>query len=128
MKKIITLMILAFAVFTAVANNGNFLANDDARQALYGALDKAENSLRSAPFGKAPVAILPLKAGHSVLAGRLKNMLVKCGFVCVEGKEDPMWDEILKEIEWDERKSDILDSRTIVKFGRLKSAKILFHR
>ena len=126
MKKIIIFIVLTLAVFSAFANNGNFLANDDARQALYGAVDKAAVALKTAPFGQNPIAILPLKAGHSVLAGRLKNMLVQNGFVCVEGKEDPMWDEILKEIEWHERKSDILDSKTIVKFGKLKAAKILF--
>ena len=126
MKKIITLIVSVIAVFAAAANDVRFLADDDARQALYGAVDKAAESLKTAPFGKKPVAILPLKTGHSVLAGRLKNMLVQSGVVCVEGKEDPMWNEILKEIEWDERKSDILDAETIVKFGKLKAAKILF--
>ena len=126
MKKIITLLVSVFAVFATVANDARFIANDNARQALYGALNNAAESLKTAPFGKNPIAVLPLKAGNAVLIGRLKNMLVKSGFVCVEGKEDPMWDEILKEIEWDERKSDILDPKTIVKFGKLKAAKILF--
>ena len=125
MKKIVALFMLAIAVFSAAANN-RILTDDDARQALYGALDNAAESLKTAPFGKKTIAILPLKTGNSVLIGRLKNMLVKSGFVCVEGKEDPMWNEILKEIEWHERKSDILDSKTIVKFGKLKAAKILF--
>ena len=126
MKKIITFLLSIFTVFSAMANSNNFLADDNIRQAVYGALDNATESLKNAPFGKAPIAILPLKTGHSVLAGRLKNILVKNGFVCVEGKEDPMWDEIMKEIEWDERKNDILDPKTIVKFGKLKAAKILF--
>ncbi|MBQ9775751.1 MAG: hypothetical protein IJW17_06905, partial [Lentisphaeria bacterium] len=125
MKKIMMFVISMFAVLAVAANDIRLLANDDARQALYGALDKADAALKTAPFGKTPVAILPLKTGHSVLAGRIKNMLVKNGFVCVEGKEDPMWNEILKEIEWDERKNDILDPETIVKFGKLKAAKIL---
>lgn len=125
MKKIITLLVSVFTVFAVAANENRFLANDDARQALYGALDNAAESLKSAPFGKKAIAILPLK-NNSLLVGRLKNLLVQSGFVCVEGKEDPMWHEILKEIEWDERKSDILDSQTVVKFGKLKAAKILF--
>lgn len=126
MKKVVTFFIAALAVFLLAANvKADFLADDDARQALYGALDKAEDSLKTAPFGKSPIAILPLKVGHYELSGRLKNMLVKNGFVCIEGKEDPMLDEILKEIEWSERKSDILDPDTITKFGKLKAAKIL---
>ena len=126
MKKIVVLIFCVLAAFSALANRAAFIADDDARQALYGALDSAYESLKSAPFGKAPIAVLPLKAGHSILAGRLKNVLVKSGFVCVEGKEDPMWDEILKEIEWDERKDDILDPETVVRFGKLKAAKIIF--
>lgn len=128
MKKILTLIIMALVALTAsaFANDNGFLANDNARQALYGALDQAAPVLKNAPFGKNPVAILPLKKGHTILAGRVKNLLVNAGFVCVEGKEDPMWDEILKEIEWDERKEDILDPETLAKFGKLKAAKILF--
>ena len=125
MKKLITVFVLMFTVLSASANSYAFLADDDARQAVYGALDKAIPALKSAPFGNRTIAILPMKAGHSILAGRLKNMLVQSGFVCVEGKEDPMWDEILKEIEWDERKDDILDPATVVKFGKLKAAHIL---
>ena len=126
MKKFITLAALMLSAFTVFAAAEIKLADDDARQAIYGAVDKAADALKKAPFGKSPVAILPLKSGNALLAGRLKNMLTECGFVCVEGKEDPMWDEILKEIEWDERKSDILDTETIVRFGKLKAAKILF--
>ena len=126
MKKFLVAFMLIFsAVAVSAANTMEFLANDDARQALYGALDKALPALKNAPFGNRTVAILPMKIGHNILAGRLKDMLVKSGFVCVEGKEDPMWDEILKEIEWDERKDDILDPATIVRFGKLKAAHIL---
>ena len=126
MKKIIAFAVMLLAAFSVQANTMRIVANDDVRQALYGALDKAAEALKSAPFGNRPIALLPMKAGHDILSGRVKNLLVNSGFVCVEGKEDPMWDEILKEIEWDERKSDILDARTIAKFGKLKAAAILF--
>lgn len=123
MKKFLTTVVALALALPVMANN--ILNNDDVRQALYGALKQAEPALRSANFGKATIAILPMKAGHSILAGRLKNMITSAGFVCVEGKEDPMWDEILKEIAWDERKDDILDPATVVKFGKLKAANIL---
>jgi len=101
--------------------------DDDARQALYGAVDSVKTSLEQAPFGANPVAILPIGGDDGTVASRLKNLLTQSGFVCVEGKDDPMWDEILKEIAWDERKNDILDADTIVQFGRLKASKILIY-
>jgi hypothetical protein len=45
----------------------------------------------------------------------------------VEGKEDPFWDEVLKEVEWDQRKDDLLDAETIARFGKLKAARILLY-
>ena len=101
---------------------------DDVRQALYGAIDQSETALKAAPFGKKTVAILPIPGDSSgLIVGRLKNILTRQGFICVEGKEDPMWKEIIKEIAWNERKVDILDPKTLVKFGKLKSAQILLY-
>ena len=124
MKKFLALVIFAFAVFTVSANS-RLLAHDGARQALYAALDKAIPALQDAPFGKAPIAILPTQKEYYLLSGRLKSMLNKAGFTCIDGKDDPMLDEILKEIEWSERKSDIIDPSTAVKFGKLKAANTL---
>lgn len=121
---------LLFALF-AVAVLPLFAADfgdDEVRQAVYEALKQAQTALKSAPFGKKTVAILPLpgdKAG--LFTGKLKNQLTELGFVCVEGKEDPMWNEIIKEVAWDERKDDILDRATLVKFGKLKAAQILLY-
>ena len=122
MKRVLAFVILCFAVCTASAN---LMVKDNERQALYEALAKAAPVLKNAPFGKAAIAILPTRPEYALLSGRLKSMLVNAGFVCLEGKDDPMMEEILKEIEWGERKSDILDNDTIVKFGRLKAANIL---
>lgn len=125
MKKLFILAILSTFILSASANTAHLLADDEARQALYGALDQFSAALQTAPFGKAPIALLPLKAGNALLNGRVKSILVKAGFVCIEGKSDPVFNEILKEIEWGERKSDILDPATITKFGKLKAAKLL---
>ena len=126
MKKIFTFLVLTFLVLSVSATMKQSIADDDYRQAVYGALAKAEEPLKTAGFGKQPIAIVPLRRGHDLLAGRLKNMLNKAGFICVEGKEDPMWNKILAEIEWSDKKSDMLESSTIVKFGNLKSVRILF--
>lgn len=97
--------------------------------ALKDAVDEARVSLAGSkiPAGE-PVAILPIAGDVDAhIAGLLKNALVAAGKTCVEGKEDPMWESILKEIEWDARKEDILDTATLDKFGKLKSAKCLLY-
>ncbi len=130
MKKRMTLCaLLCVALFSAVQANVNGRINDeDIRQALYGALDNAKADLKAAPFGQKTIALLPFKGPYERLFdGRLKNMVTAAGFVCVEAKEDPMWDEIIKEFAWDERKNDILDPQTVARFGKLKAAQILLY-
>lgn len=104
------------------------IVDDDARQAVYGALDQAKSALAAAPFGNRTIAVLPLPGDTSgVIAGRLKSLLTEAGFSCVEGRNDPMWQSIVDEIAWDERKDDILDPATLVKFGQLKGVQILLY-
>ncbi len=124
MKKMLFL-ILALGFLPLFAQD---LSDDNVRQAVSEALGQAQNALKSAPFGKQTVAILPFpgdSAGYFV--GKLKNQLTALGFTCIEGKEDPMWDEIIREVTWDQHKDDILDSTTLVKFGQLKAAQILLY-
>ena len=91
-------------------------------------MDNSKLSLKNAPFGQKTITILPFAGNfNDVLSGRLKNIITETGFTCVEAKDDPMWNEIVKEIAWDERKSDILDPATIVKFGKLKASQILLY-
>ncbi len=128
MKKLIIAAALAFAAAGFV--RAEIAADEIAILAIKDAVGEAQASLAGAkgvPAGKA-VAILPLSDDDGgYVAGLLKNALVAAGKTCVEGKEDPMWDAILKEIEWDERKEDILDAKTLDKFGRLKSAQYLLY-
>lgn len=103
-------------------------ADDYSRQALNGALSSSRISLVKAPFGKSQVAVLPIRNDlGGYVTERLKNLITECGFDCVEGKNEPMWDEILREIAWDTRKDDILDKNTIVTFGKLKAPQILVY-
>ena len=127
MKKIWTFLMLFSLICTASANFK--VTDDESRQALYNTIDQASESIKKAPFGNKTVAILPVRGVSpqfsSMLVHRLKNVVTKAGFNCVEGKEDPMWNEIIKEFAWDERKDDILDPATVAKFGKLKAAQIL---
>ena len=102
---------MSFAVCLAALFCSAIDADEVGTLALKDAIGEAEKALASAPVPKGqPIAVLPL-AGDSEggIRALLKNALVVAGKTCVEGKEDPMWDEVLNEIAWDERKEDILD-------------------
>ena len=123
-------MAAILSVFAAGTLFGAIAASELMAIAVKDAVADAQNSIAASsriPSDK-PVAILPLAGdeGDSVI-GLLKSALTSAGKMCVEGKEDPMWGEILKEIEWDERKEDILDPDTLDKFGKLKSAQYLMY-
>lgn len=128
MRKIIMGCVAAMAI-AATADEQSVMYKDEFRQAVQGAIDEAEASIAASKMSaKSAVAILPIGGdSDGWLAGQLKIALTRAGKTCVEGKEDPAWAEILKEIEWDERKEDILDKATLDKFGRLKSAQTLLY-
>ena len=96
------------------------------RQALDGALELAKAALPVAELQGKALAVLPFKDGSTgELTGKVKNLLTSAGLKCLEGKDDPMWDEIIKEIAWNERKEPMLDSTTLLKFGKLQSVQAL---
>ena len=117
------------AVFASAAVHAGIDAGELVDLALKDAVSAAQASLSASAIpSDRPVAILPLAGDREkAVLGFIKNALTGAGKTCVEGKEDPMWDAILKEIEWDERKEDILDAATLDKFGRLKSAQYLLY-
>lgn len=128
MKRLLVVLAAMAAMSCAFAKVAKL--GDDFRQAVQGSVQDAENALKgaSAISGGASIAILPIAGDpDGWLVSQLKIALTRAGKTCVEGKEDPMWGAILKEIEWDARKEDILDASTIDKFGRLKSAQILLY-
>ncbi len=131
MKKSIMLFAGGLALLAAAeagAQDVSLLLQDRYRQAVQAALlDEARTELAAAPIPSGtPVAILPINGDtDGWLIGQLKIALTQAGKNCVEGKEDPMWDAILEEINWDEHKEPFLDPKTIDAFGKLQSAKIL---
>ncbi len=113
---------------TLSADNLPGIENDDFRQALYKAIDSALPSLKTARFGKQTIAVLPVKGDtQNLVPERLRNMLTKQGFVCIVGKEETeTLNRIYSEIANSERKDDIMDPATLVKFGKLKNTQLLF--
>jgi len=103
--------------------------NEDVRQALQMAVDDAQKQLSQSglPADKG-ISILPITGDNErYVEGLLKNAITAAGLLYVEGGSDPLWNEILKEVEWSERKEDMLDPQTLVKFGKLKGTQILLY-
>jgi len=116
----------ALAFFTAPLTGA---IPEEARQALRLCGEDIQAALATSGLPKElPLAILPVRgddAGYVI--GILKNAATGAGLTCVEGKEDPFFEEVTREVAWDERKDDILDPETLAKFGKLKGAKMLLY-
>jgi hypothetical protein len=93
------------------------------------AIEDAGTSLSKALVDrKQTISVLPIAGDQGrYVEGLIKNAVTNAGLVYVEGREDPFWDEIMAEVEWDERKEDMLDPATIDKFGKLKSTQWLIY-
>lgn len=97
---------------------------DTMRQALQQAVDEAKASMQAAGLPAENVSLLPIQGDQNgYVKGLLKNAATAAGLSYVEHGGDPLWDAILSEIEWDERKGDMLDQSTLVKFGQLQDRK-----
>jgi hypothetical protein len=122
------LAILVLAAASAVAQTPAAYP-EDVRQALQQAMRDATESLRASRIPAAqPVSTLPIgndSAGY--VEALLKIAVTDSGRTYVEGKTDPFWNEVLKEVAWDERKADMLDAETLVTFGKLKASQILIY-
>ncbi len=120
-------ILLAVALSSPVLQAGY---TQEQRQALLEAVNQAVTDLvaSSRVTRDEPISILPLAGDQDrFIEGQLKNAITRAGLTYVEGRNDPVLDEILKEIAWDERKEDILDATTLDKFGRLKSTRLLLY-
>lgn len=98
------------------------------RQALQLAMDAAQESLSVAGIPQENISLLPIGNDEDrYVEGLLKNVVTDAGLSYVEHGSDPLWDAILAEIEWDDRKKDMLDPTTLVKFGQLKGTQMLMY-
>lgn len=101
--------------------------NGTEHQAVQALNDEIVTELKNVKaFDGKTVAVLPIAGDvKDIFAGMVRISFTKAGKKCVTGKDDPVLNEIIKEITWDAYKSDMLDEKTISKFGKLKSAQII---
>lgn len=127
MKRHLTLSIALLLTALQVA----FAQTDSAhlRDAIRNAAASATASLAAANCTAGQtIALLPLgNDPAAVLAGALKADLSTRNLTCVEAKEDPFFVEIMTQIEWNERKEDMLDANTITPFGKLQTGQLLLY-
>jgi hypothetical protein len=121
------LTVTALLAVTLTSASASF--PEETRQALRLCAADVQSALAKSGLPKdQTLALLPVRQdADDYVIGLLKNAATSAGFTCVEGKEDPFVQEVFKEIEWAERKEDILDAATLSKFGQLKAARILLY-
>ena len=125
MKTIISIFItVSLLPFALIADS-----QIDVRQALQSAVEEAGKSLSKSVTNRSKtISVLPIEGDQErYVEGLIKNAVTASGLTYVEGRSDPFWDEIMAEVEWDERKDDMLDPSTIDKFGKLKSTQWLIY-
>ena len=84
----------------------------------------------SAVPADAPLAILPVVDDREDFAyGLFKIAATDAGRNCVEGRDDPMWETIVDETAWTQRKGSVgvLDPETLTAFGKLQAANLLLY-
>ena len=134
MKKPLLLLVAALLMAAGSGQSQNAptpgqVYSQDARQALRLVGTDLQNALIKAGLpADSPIAVLPVKSDPTgYVLGLIKTAVTGAGLHCVEGKEDEFVQEIWHQVEWDERKDDILDTNTIAKFGQVQGAKLLLY-
>lgn len=131
MKKTFLLAAAAAAALALPARADKTPFGEGERQAFAAAMADVASSLRGStiPDG-AGVSVLAVAGDRdAAVAGLLKIAVTDAGKTYVEGKNDPMWEEVVKEIEFDEVKGNagLLDPKTLDKLGSLKASNILLY-
>lgn len=125
--------LLVFAAAACIAaradSDGAAAFSDEVRQAFAASMTDVVDSVRASAIpADALVSILPLSGDKGdTVAGLLKIAVTDAGRTYVEGKTDPMWNEVVKEMAFDERNVGLLDERTLVKIGSLKATGVLLY-
>jgi len=129
MKIMTTPRIAACAALMMLGGTAARAFTPEVRQALQETVNEAREELAQSglPRDKG-ITILPLAGDENgYVEGLLKNALTRAGLNHVEGGESPFWNELLAEVEWSERKGDMLAPDTIVHFGRLEGVQMLLY-
>lgn len=135
MKKTSLTRSLFLGTLAMIATTAHVRAQDttvygeEVRQALRGAMQDVSKSLKESRITAGePISVLPIAGDPDrIVEGLLKLAVTDAGKNYVEGGSDPFWTNVLKEVEWDMRKGDMLDPATLVTFGKLQAPKILIY-
>jgi hypothetical protein len=104
--------------------------DDASRKALRDLATQVRESLKADTKvpRQATLCLLPITNDKQAYLGDLlKTAVTDAGLTYVEGRDDPLWPALLKEMEMNKRQDDILDPTTLTSFGKLKAAKLLMY-
>ncbi|MBP5543599.1 MAG: hypothetical protein ILM98_05960 [Kiritimatiellae bacterium] len=101
--------------------------SDTLRQTIQETVDRFGEALRASSVPKdVPLTLLPVVGDRTgYVASLMKSAITDAGRKYVVAENDSEWKAIPAHVEWSERKGDILDKETLLKFGALQAARIL---
>lgn len=101
--------------------------SDTLRQTIQETVDRfGEELAASAVPSDVPLALLPVvgdRAGY--VYSLMKTVITQAGRTLVVTENDPAWKAMTDQVAWSERKGDILDKETMLKFGAIQGARLL---
>lgn len=101
---------------------------EDERQAFAAAIETDVTASLRASGLDGRISVLAVKGDRDdAISGMLKIAVTDAGKSYVEGREDPLWAAVIKEIAWDTRNTGLLDEATITKIGSLQATDILLY-
>jgi hypothetical protein len=125
--KIFTISLAVF-LFSLAPVSAQFPS--EVRQTINDALADAVRQLAQAGIPTdEPISVFPIRGDQDgFVEGILKNAVTRAGLTYVEGREDPIYTEVIAaEMEHDARRADILDPGTLDRLGELRSTRLLLY-
>lgn len=101
--------------------------SDFLRQTVQETVDAFGASLRASDVpADVTLTLVPVVGDRGgYVESLMKSAVTAAGRKFVVAETDPAWPAIVSQVEWTERKGDILDKETLLRFGALQAARIL---
>jgi hypothetical protein len=109
---------------TAAANDAQTVqrAVDQALQGVSGQITKSDASRVD------NVAVIPLAGDTSgYVTERVRDLVAQSPYSLFTARQDPVWDELLSEIEWGVRREDVMNPETVQRFGKIEGVDAIMY-
>jgi len=124
--------LMASVVLLAAATAGTPPAYGDDAETLQRAADAALAPVagdlgRTSFVGLKSIAVVPLRGDVTgYVTERVRDLVARTPYGLFT-REDQVWDELLREIEWGVRREDVMNPETVQKFGRIEGVDAILY-